>query len=233
MMDVLTTKETLAICEEFVTSASNHLIFFINAHCFNIAQKNEAYRDALNQTDLLLNDGIGIYLGAKKLGIQIKENMNGTDFIPRILEFAKEHKQNVYLLGGTDGVALKAKIRTEDKIPGISIVGVRNGYFDFQNDQAVIDDIISRKTDILIVGMGVPRQELWLTKNKDLLRGVKISIAGGAILDFISEKVVRAPQWMQKSGTEWVFRLLQEPARLFKRYALGIPLFCYYIIKMK
>lgn len=232
-IDVLNTEETLSICKGFINSTTNNLIFFLNAHCFNIAQKHQDYKNALNNADILLNDGIGIKLGSKRLRIELKENMNGTDFIPRLLEFSKENEQKVYLLGGTEGVASVAKTKTESKIPGISIVGIRNGYFDFDNDEEVISDITSKGTDILIVGMGVPRQELWLTKNKTKLKGVKISIAGGAILDFISEKVERAPMWMQKTGTEWVFRLRQEPSRLFKRYALGIPLFFYYTIKLK
>lgn len=232
-IDVLNTTETLSRCLGFTNSDSNNLIFFINAHCFNLAQKNTEYKSALNKADLLLNDGIGIKIGAKISGIKIKENMNGTDLVPKILEFARNQSKNVYLLGGIEGTALTAKQKTELNLPGISIVGVHNGYFDFNADQKLIDDIVHKKTEILIVGMGVPRQELWLTKNKDKLHGVKISIAGGAILDFISGRVVRAPKWMQKTGTEWIFRLMQEPFRLFNRYAFGIPLFCYNIIKLK
>jgi len=232
-VDILNREETISICHGFLDSESNHLMFFINAHCFNIAQKNMEYKRALNEADLLLNDGIGIKLGAKISGISLKENMNGTDFVPKILEFAKDQSKNVYFLGGKEGIALAAKQKTEIKLPGISIVGFRNGYFDFNRDQEIIDDIVAKKTEILIIGMGVPRQELWLTINKDKLIGVKISIAGGAVLDFIAGKVVRAPKWMQNTGTEWIFRLLQEPKRLFKRYALGIPLYYYYILKLK
>jgi N-acetylglucosaminyldiphosphoundecaprenol N-acetyl-beta-D-mannosaminyltransferase len=232
-MDVLDTRETLSRFRGYLESDTNHIVFFINAHCFNIAQQNIKYRETLNQSDILLNDGIGIKLGAKKIGIQIKENMNGTDFIPKLLEFARDHNKNVYFLGGHEGIAAIASKKMQQKFPAISIVGCRNGYFDFDNDKELLDDIIRKKTEILIVGMGVPRQELWLTKNKENLKGVKISVAGGAILDFLSENVARAPDWMQKIGMEWVFRLLQEPRRLFKRYFIGIPLFHYYIFKLK
>ena len=129
--------------------------------------------------------------------------------------------------------ALSRLLVVVEKYPELKICGYRNGYFDLNNDLEVLQDIIYKKTELLIVGMGVPRQELWLAKNKDRLAGVKISIAGGAILDFISENVSRAPKWMRKTGTEWVFRLLQEPARLFQRYAIGIPLFYYFIYKLK
>lgn len=232
-IDILDTPEAIDICREFLRSDDNHLIYFINAHCFNLAQKNESYRGVLNGADIVLNDGIGISLGAKHAGIVLKENMNGTDFIPGLLELACKEGKNVYFLGGKEGIASSAKLKAEQKYPELKISGYRNGYFDINNDLEVLQDIIDKKTELLIVGMGVPRQELWLAKNKDRLTGVKISIAGGAILDFISENVSRAPKLMRKTGTEWVFRLLQEPLRLFKRYAIGIPLFYYYIYKLK
>ncbi len=233
LFDNLNTSETLQECEGFLKKEHTNLIFFINAHCFNIAQNNDSYKKALNNADVLLNDGIGFKLGAKFAGITIEENMNGTDFIPKLLTLARDLNKNVYLLGGEEGIAARAREKLESRIPGISIVGTRNGYFDFDHDDEIVADIIGRETELLIVGMGVPRQELWLTKNKGKLKGVKISVAGGAVLDFMSENVKRAPQWMQKTGTEWIFRLYQEPKRLFNRYFVGIPKFFYYLAKAK
>ena len=223
--DNLDTAETLAACNRLYGSLDCHLVFFINAHCFNIAQKNQAYRKALNDCDILLNDGIGFKLGAKFTGIAVKENMNGTDFVPKLCRQACEMGKNVYLLGGEEGIAREAKENLEKRFPGIAIVGTRNGFFDFDRDEEIVKDIIDRKTDLLIVGMGVPRQELWLMKNRKKLGGVSIAVAGGAVLDFISGNVPRAPMWMQRSGTEWVFRLYNEPRRLFTRYFIGIPEF--------
>ena len=233
LFDNLNTSETLQECEGFMLREHNNLIFFINAHCFNLAQNNSPYKEALNNVDVLLNDGIGFKLGAKFAGITIKENMNGTDFIPKLLTLARDLNKKVYLLGGEEGIAARAKAKLESRIPGITIVGARNGYFDFEKDDDIVADIIDKETELLIVGMGVPRQEFWLTKNKARLHGVKISVAGGAVLDFMSENVKRAPIWMQKTGTEWMFRLFQEPKRLFNRYFIGIPKFFYYLVKAK
>lgn len=230
--DNVDTPEALGICNLFLKSAENNLIFFINAHCFNIAQKNREYHDTIVKAEMLLNDGIGFRMGAIFSGIRIKENMNGTDFVPKLLSLAAELKKNVYLLGGEEGVAAKAKQKLESRFPEIKITGTRNGFFNFNDDQEIVADIIEKKTEILIVGMGVPRQELWLAKNKEKLKGVKISVAGGAVLDFISSHVKRAPKWMQKTGTEWLFRLYQEPRRLFKRYFIGIPLFFYNLMRV-
>jgi N-acetylglucosaminyldiphosphoundecaprenol N-acetyl-beta-D-mannosaminyltransferase len=232
-IDLLNAKETLSVSTRFLHSGLNHLIFFINAHGFNIAQENTHYLEAINNADLLLNDGIGIRMGTRLAGLRVLENMNGSDFIPEVLKLAGKTGKNVFLLGSAEGVAEKARERLLSKFKGISVTGVRNGYFDLDNDQVIIQEIIDAKTEILIVGMGVPKQELWLHRNKDKLHGVKICVAGVAILDFLSGNVRRAPVWMRKLQVEWIFRLILEPRRLFKRYIIGIPLFFYYNIKLK
>ncbi len=232
-MDILNTEETLKVFEGFLQSGSPKSVFFINAHCFNIAQKNDEYRKVINDADLLLNDGIGIKLGASLLGQNVKENMNGTDFIPVALEFAAKKNLKVYFLGAGKGVAESAKSKIEKKIKGLNIVGVHDGYFDDAEETKIIKEINEKKADMLIVGMGVPKQELWVSKNMGRFETVKISIAGGAILDFMAERFKRAPVFMQKSGLEWLFRLSNEPKRLFKRYAVGIPVFFYYAFKLK
>ncbi len=231
--DNLDATQTLEECKKFYASGSCRAIFFINAHCFNIAQKKPDYKAALDAADLLLNDGIGFKLGARFKGITVKENMNGTDFVPKLCSQARDLGKRIYLLGGEEGIARKAAENLETRFPGIEIAGTRNGFFDFNNDEDVVDDIIAKKTELLIVGMGVPRQELWLMKNRDKLEGVRISVAGGAVLDFISGNVPRAPMWMQRSGTEWVFRLYNEPRRLFKRYFIGIPEFFFNLTRAR
>ncbi len=232
-MDILNTEETLNLFEGFLESDTPKSVFFINAHCFNIAQKNDEYRKVINEADLLLNDGIGIKMGTAMLGKKVKENMNGTDFIPVALGFAAEKNKNVYFLGAGKGVAETAKEKIEKKIENLKIVGVHDGYFDNAEESKIIDEINSKKVDMLIVGMGVPKQELWVAKNIGRFETVKICIAGGAILDFMAERFKRAPVFMQKAGLEWLFRLSNEPKRLFKRYAAGIPVFFYYAAKLK
>ncbi len=232
-MDLLNTEEILQTFETFLGADSPKSVFFINAHCFNIAQKNKKYRDVINSASLLLNDGIGIKIGTAMLGEKVKENMNGTDFIPEALEFAAQKKLNVYFLGAGKGVAEEAKTKIEKKISGIDIVGVHDGYFDEAEEAKIVDEINDKQVDLLIVGMGVPKQELWVAKNIDRFKTLKICIAGGAILDFMAGRFKRAPLFMQNNGLEWLFRLSNEPSRLFKRYAVGIPVFFYYALKLK
>lgn len=229
-IDIINTKEGIESCRNFLKGKNMKNIFFINAHCFNIAMEDIKYKNILNRADLLLNDGIGIKLGLKICGINEKENMNGTDFIPEILKLAAEMNKNVYLLGGKEGVAVRAKERIVERFK-CNVVGARNGYFTENENEEIINDIISQKADILILGMGMPIQETWLDKNKSRLCGVKIGLAGGAIIDFLSEDIKRAPKIVRRIKMEWIYRLIKEPRRLWKRYIIGNIKFFYNIFK--
>jgi exopolysaccharide biosynthesis WecB/TagA/CpsF family protein len=151
--------------------------------------------------------------------------MNGTDLIPKMLEYSTRLQARVYLLGGRPGVALEASRNLSRYFPEINIVGTHDGYFSEEDNRDIIRDITEKQTDILIVGMGVPRQEIWLSQHIEHLPTVRLAVAGGAILDFQSGRVKRAPAWMQKAGMEWFYRLSQEPRRLFMRYLYGNILF--------
>ncbi|MBE0652691.1 MAG: WecB/TagA/CpsF family glycosyltransferase [Bacteroidales bacterium] len=208
--------------------AKTNLLYFLNAHCFNISLINHEYYKALRGTDLLFNDGIGIKLGAFLKRIDLIENLNGTDLIPKIIKLAFDLNKKIYLLGAREGVADNAANNLRAQYPGIQIVGVSSGFFG--DDSELIAKINQSKADLLIVGMGVPRQEIWLKEHSHKLESVKLAVAGGAILDFISNKVKRAPFWVRKAGFEWAFRFIQEPSRLFKRYFYGNFLFLYLLI---
>lgn len=206
-------------------------INFLNAHCFNIAQDNEAYRKFLNQCHYLLNDGIGVDIGARLLGFKFKDNLNGTDLIPEILALCEAQGASVYLLGAKPQVINLAKESILAKYPRLRIAGFSDGYF--QDNTALLKNIADSNADVIIVGMGVPMQELWVKQNYHNLPNTKAFVCGGAIFDFLSGQVVRAPAWVRKLKMEWLFRLAQEPKRLFKRYVFGNFLFLYYVFKHK
>jgi N-acetylglucosaminyldiphosphoundecaprenol N-acetyl-beta-D-mannosaminyltransferase len=218
-IDDISTEEAIDYCEKHLDLKKSTSIFFLNAHCFNVSLKDDVYLSALMNADLLLNDGAGIKFGAKLIGLRFKENMNGTDFIPHILELAAKKNKKVFLLGSEAGIAMKAKNNIETQIPDIIIVGCESGYFNEEKENEILSKI--EPADILIVGMGVPRQEKWIYANRSRLPNVGILIAGGAIIDFCAGKFVRAPKLLRKFQMEWVYRLALEPKRLFKRYAFG------------
>lgn len=223
-------KEVLALLSKDIDSMRSIELFFLNAHCFNLAQKDREYFDILNSCDYLLNDGIGIKIASKIEKLVLKKNLNGTDFIPEIAEMASKKGYKIFLLGAKDGIAEEAAVKLKEKFEGLQIAGVHSGY---GLDESVLEMINNSKADILIAGMGVPMQEKWIRENKSKLGSVKLFVGGGAILDFLSQRIRRAPLFMRKFGLEWVFRLCLEPGRLWRRYLVGNFLFFYYILVLK
>lgn len=223
-------EEVLALLSKDIDSGRSIELFFLNAHCFNLAQKDREYFDILNSCDYLLNDGIGIKIASKIEKLVLKKNLNGTDFIPEIAEMASKKGYKIFLLGAKDGVAEEAAVKLKEKFEGLQIAGVHSGY---GLDDSVLEMINNSKADILIAGMGVPMQEKWIRENKSKLGSVKLFVGGGAILDFLSQRIRRAPLFMRKFGLEWVFRLCLEPGRLWRRYLVGNFLFFYYILVLK
>ncbi len=200
-------------------------VFFVNAHCFNIAQKNELYRRSLLNSDFVLNDGIGIKIAGKLNGTIFPANLNGTDLIPKIIDCACSVNSKVYVLGSVQNNLEKAVENLLLNYPSIQIAGYRNGYYSSEQEESVALEINNSGAELLIVGMGVPRQELFIFNNLSRLTNLKLCVAGGAIIDFMSGETKRAPRWIRTLNLEWAFRLLLEPGRMWKRYIIGNVLF--------
>ncbi|TRD15326.1 WecB/TagA/CpsF family glycosyltransferase [Palleronia caenipelagi] len=200
--------------------------FFLNAHCANVAARDPGYRRALSRADVVLPDGIGIDIAARLNGQTIVENLNGTDFVPSLLEVAAAERKSVFLLGGRPGVAADAAAALQNRIPDLMIAGVADGYGQAGTDEDVIAQINRSNADILLVAMGVPMQELWIDRHADQLRPDLI-MGVGALFDFLAGRVARAPGWMRQSRTEWVWRLMQEPKRMWRRYLIGNAIFLF------
>jgi exopolysaccharide biosynthesis WecB/TagA/CpsF family protein len=230
-LDILSEEQSLERIEGLYQGKGTGTVFFVNSHCFNISQQDKEYKNALLNSELILNDGIGIKIGAKLIGLDLIENLNGTDLIPKIIQQACRLKKNIYLLGGKEGIAAEASKKLKLRFPDINISGTRSGYFSIEDEPGIIKELDG--TDLLILGMGVPKQEVWAFTNKNKLKDVKLIIAGGAILDFISGNVNRAPEWLRKLNLEWLYRLLIEPGRLWKRYLIGNIKFFYYLFRFK
>jgi exopolysaccharide biosynthesis WecB/TagA/CpsF family protein len=197
---------------------------FMNAHCCNVAARDRHYAAAIETSNVLLPDGFGIDLAAKMSGHKLTENLNGTDFIPALLKEAASRGRSVYLFGGKVGVAEAAAVALMANISNLNIAGTRDGYEGGANDDVVVDAINASGADIVLVALGVPHQELWLYRNADKLNA-RLTMGVGAALDFFSGNIVRAPRWVRKARSEWVWRLAQEPRRLASRYLLGNGVF--------
>ncbi len=196
---------------------------YVNAHSLNLAYKSPDYREALHSADLVLNDGIGVQLGARMQGKSFPENLNGSDFTLRVLEIAARQGWRVFLYGGVAGVAEAARANLTAQIAGLDVVGVCDGY-SFDDEREVIARVRASEADLLIVALGQPKQELWLHTNLERT-GCRLGLGVGAFLDFQSGRMPRAPRWMNAAGIEWVYRLAQEPGRMWRRYVVGNPTF--------
>lgn len=197
---------------------------FLNAHCVNVAFESEAYRRAL-QDFVVLPDGIGVDIASKLLyGAPFCENLNGTDFVPFLLA-QTSRPLRVALLGAEPGVADSACVRLRELCPQHSFDVAWHGYFgEGVETQVVLTKLKALEADIVIVALGVPRQELWISEH---LSGEEctLAIGVGALLDFVAGKVSRAPALVRLMRMEWMYRMAIEPRRLWKRYILGNPTF--------
>ena len=199
-------------------------VHFINAHCANVAQNHPRYYEALLNANMILPDGSGVAIACKRVGTTLKANLNGTDLFPLICERMAEEGLRLFLLGASPGVAEKMQFKLKQQFPTLKIVGVQHGFFGTVGNDQVIDKINAARPDLLCVALGVPRQELWLQKNRHRLN-VRLAMGVGGLFDFNADRVSRAPLWLRKIGMEWSWRLLQEPGRMWRRYVLGNPLF--------
>lgn len=221
-----TLEETLDWMVEQVRARRPALVAFVNPDCLNIAYRNGAYRKTLAHAARVLPDGIGIKLGCRILGVDLRENVNGTDLFPRLCERSAREGLRLFLLGARPGIAAAAAAAMQSRYPDLQIAGTRHGYFDAAETEAVVEEINRSGADILLVAFGAPRQELWLAGQGERLQP-PLRLGVGGLFDFYSGRMPRAPLWMREIGLEWVFRLMQEPGRMWRRYLIGNPLFLY------
>lgn len=193
---------------------------FLNAHCGNVAAQDATYRDTLVTADMILPDGIGVELAARMTGQSFTENLNGTDFTPRLLEAAARQGLSVFLLGGQPGVAAEAAARLMRDIPDLNIAGTRDGYAGMADENAAVAEVNASGADILLVALGVPFQDNWLARHEARL-SPRITMGVGALFDFLAGRVRRAPAPVRKARAEWVWRLAMEPRRMARRYLIG------------
>jgi len=205
-------------------------IFFLNSDCLYKTQYDKEYRDILNSADLVLPDGVGLKIISWIFGEKMKENCNGTDFSPRFMEETAKKGYKIFLLGSKDGIAQRAGENIKRSIPNINIVGTHPGYF--SNDKEVVQKINASGADILFVAMGVPLQEKWIARNRDKLNP-KLCLGVGALLDYLSGNIRRAPLFMRRMHLEWLWRIFIEPKRMFKRYIIDGSKLFWIVMKYK
>ncbi len=192
-----------------------HTVFTPNPEIILECEKDENLKNIVNSADLNLPDGIGVVIASKILKSSVKDRVSGFDYVCQLLKTGR----SFYLFGGKPGIAQKAM----DNLikDGVNVVGCHDGYF--EDDSEIVEDIISKNPDILVVCLGAPKQEKWIYKNKDKLN-VPISIGAGGSLDVLAGEVQRAPEIYQKLCIEWLYRAVKEPKKRLPRI-IKLPIF--------
>lgn len=177
------------------------------------ARRDPLLRWVYHQADLVTPDGAGIVWASRCLRTPLKERVSGIDLVEELFRRSAMKGYRFFFLGAKPGVAQAAARRTQKRYPGLQIVGTHHGYFSPQEEPLLLEGIHAARPDVLLVGLGVPKQELWMLRNRAALE-VPVMIGVGGSLDVLSGRLPRAPKSWQQLGLEWLWRVLREPQRL-------------------
>ncbi len=212
--------QAVARISQMMDGTTAQQVSFVNPACVNIAAHDRGYRRLLGRAAMVLPDGIGIKIAADLLGVPLKQNVNGTDLFPRLCEMFEKRGASVFLLGGQPGVADRVADVISERWPQLRIAGIRDGFFTLIQEGEVAAEVSASGADVVLVARGVPMQDVFIDRHLHQL-GVKVAIGVGGLFDFVSGRINRAPAWMRDSGLEWIYRLMQEPSRMWRRYLVG------------
>lgn len=218
--DPVTLREAAERCLAMTEESGGHYVVTPNPEIVWLARTMPELRTALNEADLVVPDGIGIIYAAKLLGTPLKERVPGFELTEALLAAAAERELPVYLLGAKPGVAERAWERLTKKYPGLRIVGCGDGYF--KEDGPVLDRIRESGARLILVCLGFPRQELWMSAHREDV-GQALMLGVGGSMDVFAGDVKRAPEAWCRVGLEWLYRLLSQPSRI--KRMIKLPLF--------
>lgn len=223
----LSLKEISSVVASLIEEGGKKTFFYVNVHGLNIVKRDSLYKKILQRATLVFADGIGLSLASRMLGRPL-ERTPTPNLISEVFAIAMRKKWSFYLLGGEKNVIEKAAENLRKRLSDLTIVGYHHGFF--TKNSEIVEKINKAKPDIVLVGMGTPRQEKWISQNENKI-DARVFWAVGALFDILSGKRKRSPKWMQKLGFEWAFRILQEPRRLWKRYLFGNIVFLLTVLR--
>ncbi|MGG4034110.1 WecB/TagA/CpsF family glycosyltransferase [Paenibacillus cisolokensis] len=223
---------TIDTIQEWIQQKKSKYVCICNTHSLVTAKKDKEFREALDRSDICTPDGMPLVWALRKLGYKDQDRVDGPNLMLELCKLSKVKGYKIYLYGSTNETLDKLEKKLLDLYPGVNIVGKHSPPFRKLNaseEEAVVKLINSSEPDIVFVGLGCPKQEVWMLQNKDRINGIMIGV--GAAFDFISGNIKRAPKRMQNLGLEWLYRLMFNPRKLWKRYVYNNPLYIYMYIK--
>jgi exopolysaccharide biosynthesis WecB/TagA/CpsF family protein len=204
------------------------VLAFVNAHAMTSVVHDADFCETLCSADILLRDGSGMAALYRVLGVAPGQNLNGTDLIPRLIR--QFHGRAIALLGTQEPYLSRAAGALQAQLEHDKRAAKAHG---FMGPSYYLALVRAHESELIVLGMGMPRQEEVACALRDALTQPCLIVCGGAIIDFLGGKTPRAPLWMRRLGCEWLYRLVQEPKRLFQRYVLGNPIFLLRALRLK
>ncbi|MBU2881840.1 WecB/TagA/CpsF family glycosyltransferase [Psychrosphaera sp. B3R10] len=230
-MHSISMEETVSVIEESLNKGGVFQHVVVNVAKLVNMQKDKELFNSVQECDLINIDGQGVVLGARFCGHAIPERVAGVDLFYQLLALSEKEGYPIFLLGATDSVVQTTRINVLKEYPDLKVAGVHHGYF-WDDEESVVNTIKSSGAKLLFVAITSPKKENFINKWKDKL-GVNFVMGVGGTFDVVAGKVSRAPLWMQKYGLEWLYRVIQEPRRMFWRYFSTNIKFAFYILKDK
>jgi N-acetylglucosaminyldiphosphoundecaprenol N-acetyl-beta-D-mannosaminyltransferase len=230
-VDVIDRTQLLSKIDELAMTPGVSLVNNVNAHACNLAFSDPDFHQILSQSDVVFCDGFGVKLAAKMRGKTLGERMTPPDWIDELFELCSRKRYTVYFLGDTREVVSRFSEKVQQKHSHLRVVGCHDGFFNMNGDDAsrVFNELVRLRPDIILTGMGMPRQEKWAWRARQRI-GKGVIVATGALFRWYTGIEHRGPHWMTQFGLEWLSRLAVSPVRHFKRYVIGLPLFFFRIV---
>ncbi|SFT48204.1 N-acetylglucosaminyldiphosphoundecaprenol N-acetyl-beta-D-mannosaminyltransferase [Pseudoalteromonas sp. DSM 26666] len=230
-MDIATMQETVFFIESRIEQKQFLQHVVVNVAKIVNMQKDPVLAESVKACEVINIDGMGVVFGARFLGHEVPERVAGVDLFHELLAMSAKRDFPVFLLGATEEVVSKTVSKVKAQNPNLNIAGYNDGYF-WDDEEAVVTKIRESGAKLLFVAITSPKKENFINKWQDKL-GVDFVMGVGGTFDVVAGKVKRAPQWMQKAGLEWLYRVIQEPGRMWKRYLVTNSKFVYLLIKNK
>ena len=229
-VDCVSPAETLAEIDRFVAGRTPHHIVTADASMVITARHDPVLREIIEGADLVTPDGFGILWASRQMRTPVPHKVSGVDLVGELCRLSPTKGYRIFFFGAGPGVAEEAATKMRAIYPGTQIVGTRDGFFTPAQEPEVVAQIQATRPDIVLVALGIPKQEKWITRYKDVL-GASVLVGVGGSFDVFSGRVRRAPPFMQQHGFEWLYRLYKNPRKLAK--VMTLPEFAWLTLRQR
>lgn len=234
-INVITMQEVINKTEELIKNNNSYYVCVANVHTVVTGKQDMNFNKITNEAAMAVPDGMPLRWVGKHRGYEKMERCSGPDLMIELFKVSEKKGYSHYFYGGTEETLRLLEQKLKEKYPKLNIVGMYSPPFrelTEEEDRKIVDEINNLNPDIIWVGLGAPKQEIWMYEHLNKI-SCSIMFGVGAAFNFHAGLIKRAPKWMQKTGLEWLYRLLKEPRRLWKRYLSTNLLFIWYLLKNK